>query len=230
MWEQLKRIVKPRSAIVLTATQPFTSRLVSSNYEMFRYEWIWEKEQGVNFQLAKIQPLKISESVLVFGKMSPFYYPQGLEDVNILKSNSKKAGSIGSISILSKQYIQTTSNYPKNIIRFNREVGHHPTQKPVALFEYLVKTYTQEHEIVLDMTCGSGKTGVERVKVQEQNTDVIAEQIQKLVGSYGVSSMTKADIYDVLNVVSACYESADIRGMDKPLITFKVPNRLRKAG
>ena len=93
-----------------------------------------------------------------------------------------------------------------------------------------VNMTTYERIIEQWYTEPDGTTGVARVKVQEQDTDVIAEQIQKLVGSYGVSSMTKDDIYDVLNVVSACYESADIRGTDKPLITFKVPNRLRKAG
>jgi site-specific DNA-methyltransferase (adenine-specific) len=160
MWEQFKRIIKPRGAIVLTASQPFTSALVSSNYEMFRYEWIWEKEQGVNFQLVKQQPQKVSESILIFSKGACVYYPQGLQDCYIVKSNKKKQGNLRHISVNQEHYIQTVSGYPKNIIKIPRQTGLHPTQKPVALWEYLIKTYTLEGDLVFDPCVGSGTTAV----------------------------------------------------------------------
>jgi DNA modification methylase len=162
MWVELKRIVKPNGAIVLFASQPFTSALVMSNPKMFRYEWIWQKEQGVNFLLVKSQPLKIHESICVFANERPNYNPQGLKPCRIVKSNRRKAGGLGHIGSEKKRgaYVQTASNYPVSVQRFNRQVGFHPTQKPVDLLRYLVRTYTNEGETVLDFTCGSGTTGV----------------------------------------------------------------------
>ena len=172
MWEHLKRIIKPNGAIVMTASQPFTSALVMSNPDMFRYRWIWEKEQGGNFQLAKLQPLNTVEDVCVFSKgktangskSNMVYHP-------IMTPNEKPTRSGGKPSVtdllhknsmlaLGKTY---TESYPKSILRFNKEhssVRLHPTQKPVALFEYLIKTYTNEGDTVLDFTMGSGTTGV----------------------------------------------------------------------
>ena len=162
LWKQYKRIIKPNGAIVLTASQPFTSALVMSNSDMFKYEWIWEKEQGVNFQLCKYQPLKIHESILVFSKGTHNYFPQGLVEINKKKSNKFKGGNLGhqDSEKLRSEYYQKFSNYPKSILKYNRERGLHPTQKPVALLEYLIKTYTNEGETVLDNTMGSGSTGV----------------------------------------------------------------------
>ena len=162
MWEQLKRIIKPNGAIVMTASQPFTTTLIASNMKMFRYSWVWEKEQGVNFQHAKRQPLKIHEDICVFGIESPVYYPQGLIPCNINKSNKFKGGNLGHCGSESKrsEYKQSVTNYPKSIQKFNRQRGLHPTQKPVVLMEYLIKTYTNEGETVLDFTMGSGTTGV----------------------------------------------------------------------
>jgi site-specific DNA-methyltransferase (adenine-specific) len=163
MWEQLKRIVKPNGAIVLFASQPFTSALVMSNVKMFRYEWIWQKEQGVNFQLVKSQPLKIHESICIFANERPNYNPQGLKPCRIVKSNKGKGGRLNHIVGVEQKrdfYIQSFSNYPVSVQRFNRQVGFHPTQKPVDLLRYLVRTYTNEGDTVLDFTCGSGTTGV----------------------------------------------------------------------
>ena len=162
MWEQLKRIIKPNGAIVMTASQPFTTTLIASNMKMFRYSWVWEKEQGVNFKHAKRQPLKTHEDICVFGIESPAYYPQGLIPCNISKSNKFKGGNLGHCGSESKrsEYKQSFTNYPKSIQKFNRQRGLHPTQKPVALMEYLIKTYTNEHETVLDFTFGSGTIGV----------------------------------------------------------------------
>lgn len=162
MWAELKRIIKPNGAIVLFGSEPFSSLLRVSNLKMYKYDWVWEKEQGVNFQLAKKQPLKIHETISVFSKVRHIYNPQGLEKCEIKKSNKSKGGNLGHLSSEEKRdgYTQEWKNYPKSIQRFNRERGLHPTQKPVALLEYLIKTYTQEGETVLDFTCGSGSTGV----------------------------------------------------------------------
>ena len=162
MWEQLKRIIKPNGAIVMTASQPFTTTLISSNIKMFKYCWVWEKEQGGNFQLAKKQPLKVHEDICVFYMRQTKYNPQGLVDCEIKKSNNGKGGSLGHCSSESKRakYKQTKTGYPRTIQKFGRNRGLHPTQKPVALMEYLIKTYTNERETVLDFTMGSGTTGV----------------------------------------------------------------------
>jgi site-specific DNA-methyltransferase (adenine-specific) len=162
MWTAFRRIIKPRGAIVLTASQPFTSALVMSNPRIFRYEWIWQKDQGRNFQLASFQPLKITESVLIFSKESARYFPQGVIAVSICKTNRSKGGNLNHLAseTVRNKYMQTIANYPTNVIRVTSERGLHPTQKPVALFEYLIRTYTQPGELVFDPTAGSGTTAV----------------------------------------------------------------------
>ena len=162
LWAAYKRVCKPNAAIVLTASQPFTSLLVASNVGAFRHAWVWEKEQGVNFQLAKVQPLKVHEDVVVFGFSSPNYYPQGLQPCSIRKSNRGKGGKLGHVCSEAhrESYEQTAKGYPRSVVEFGRERGLHPTQKPVALMEYLILTYTNEGDVVLDNTMGSGTTGV----------------------------------------------------------------------
>lgn len=161
LWAHYQRVIKPGAAIVLTTSQPFTTAVINSNISEFRYEWIWEKEQGVNFLLAKRQPLKVHESVIVFCKNTPPYFPQDTVPVAIKKSNKGKTGRIGHIiSEANPSYNQTVGNYPKSVIRYNRERGLHPTQKPVALFEYLIKTYTNPGELVLDNCAGSFTTAI----------------------------------------------------------------------
>ena len=166
MWEQLKRIIKPNGAIVMTASQPFTSVLVSSNLKMFKYEWIWEKDGGSNFATVKYQPMKEHESVLIFGKGRTTYNQIKQERIGsrkgkktTTKNNGNKGGVYGDFS-KSKSYEVSELRCPRSIQRFKRERGLHPTQKPVALMEYLIKTYTNESETVLDFTMGSGSTGV----------------------------------------------------------------------
>lgn len=161
MWEQLKRVATKSAAIVLFASQPFTSALVMSNPRMFKYEWIWKKEQGSNFQLAKIQPLKNHESICVFANGRAIYYPQGLQPCRIVRSNKRKSGGLGHLAgVKQSHYVQTARNYPVSILTFKRDRGLHPTQKPVDLLRYLTRTYTSEGETVLDFTMGSGTTGV----------------------------------------------------------------------
>ena len=161
MGEQLKRIIKLNGAIVMTASQPFTTTLIASNMKMFKYCWAWEKTRFANQMLAKKQPLKIHEDVIVFSASSPAYYPQGLIECNkITKQGSKVTDNNGG-GVRKTEYLQTHTNYPKTIQRFPSEGKTvHPTQKPVALMEYLIKTYTNEGETVLDFTMGSGTTGV----------------------------------------------------------------------
>lgn len=161
MWAQLKRIIKPNGAIVLHASQPFTSALIMSNIKMFKYCWVWDKVAFSNQMMAKHQPLRILEDVLVFAKEKPIYIPQGVVRCDkTTKQGSKVTDNIGGGS-RPKEYKQEFTNYPKNLIQFSKDrPSLHPTQKPVKLAEYLIKTYTNENETVLDFTMGSGTTGV----------------------------------------------------------------------
>ena len=165
MWAQLKRIVKPNGAIVLMASQPFTSALVMSNVAMFKYCWVWEKTMASNFAQCKKAPFKKHEDICVFFKKQPRYNPQmqsGKAYVDA-RCNGSRAASVGSLKTLIRSAIDNNgTRYPSSVQKFsNGNNGNvHPTQKPVALMEYLIKTYTNPGETVLDFTCGSGTTGV----------------------------------------------------------------------
>lgn len=174
MWEQLKRIIKPNGAIVMTAAQPFTSALVMSNPKMFHHQWIWDKKFAANFPQAKRQPLRTHEDVLVFG-VTPKYYPQMIKrDTPIKKGANKGARIFGGESGLAREDYDKKvydEKYPDTILKFSSRSearGLHPTQKPVALMEYLIKTYTNENETVLDFTTGSGTTGVACVNLNRK--------------------------------------------------------------
>ena len=181
LWEQYKRITKERGAIVLTASQPFTTKLIQSNIESFRYEWIYQKRVASNFALAKKRPLKEHENVLVFYKKQPTYNPikeqrkgSGLERVkNPYHTNSDEGGEVmGNLKRNNANQEYTELKFPSSIQEFNNRAtdarGLHPTQKPVELFEYLIKTYTNENEIVLDNVLGSGTTAVACLKTNRQ--------------------------------------------------------------
>ena len=158
MWEQLKRIIKPDGAIVMTASQPFTSILGASNVSELRYSWVWEKSAATGHLNAKRMPMKNAEDVLVFYKKQPTYNPQGLIDFNKIVRRGNNGDCYGDSG---KENLQEKTNYPRTIQKFKSEGrAIHPTQKPVALMEYLIKTYTNEGETVLDFTMGSGTTGV----------------------------------------------------------------------
>jgi len=165
MWAQLKRIVKPNGAIVLMASQPFTSALVMSNVKMFKYCWVWEKTMASNFAQCKKAPFKKHEDICVFYKRQPLYNPQmqsGKAYVDA-RCNGSRAASVGSLKTVIRSSIDNNgTRYPSSVQKFsNGNNGNvHPTQKPVALMEYLIKTYTNPGETVLDFTCGSGTTGV----------------------------------------------------------------------
>ncbi|HHT7138079.1 DNA-methyltransferase [Bacillus cereus] len=166
LWQQYERIIKDNGAILLTASQPFTTKLIASNMKLFRYEWIWKKGNHVTgFPNANRMPLKNHENVLVFYKKLPKYYPQDLIllDKPIQKKeirNMKVFGKRNNES-LNNVYVKKYTNYPKSVIDFPRDSKtFHPTQKPVALFEYLIKTYTKEGETVLDNCMGSFTTAI----------------------------------------------------------------------
>ena len=158
MWGQLKRVIKPNGAIVLTASQPFTSALIMSNIKMFRYEWVWIKNNSTGFQHANKMPLKKHENICVFYRKQSTYNPQGL----LPYGKVNKRGSMGEnwMEGTKHEYVQEFTNFPTQILEFSKDKGFHPTQKPVALMEYLIRTYTNENETVLDFTMGSGTTGV----------------------------------------------------------------------
>jgi site-specific DNA-methyltransferase (adenine-specific) len=168
MWEQVWRVLKPNGAAVFTASQPFTSALVMSQVGKFAYQWVWEKNKATGHLNAKKRPLVAHEDIVVFYATPSLYNPQGLiekETPTISKGDRgrKGRGSSGDCyGLAEKDAIQTHTNYPRSIIQFgvDMKAEFHPTQKPVPLMEYLIKTYTNEGETVLDFTMGSGTTGV----------------------------------------------------------------------
>lgn len=270
LWRQYKRIIKDAGVIALTASQPFSSQLIMSNIEMFKYNFIWEKNQGSNFLTAKRQPLKIHEDILIFyddpttamGKttslddvrnylleqkrlsgitnneiyeilgnhMRSHYFTKGsqfkvppkkdylkLQTTGFFQRNYEELtnnatikltynpqmtvgtkyksgkGTSGDVTgnVVKKQTINDGSRYPTSILKFNRETGLHPTQKPVALFEYLIQTYTNEGDVVLDNCIGSGTTAVAAINTNRQFIgfekekeyfDIAIERIEEILG------------------------------------------------
>ena len=177
MWEQLKRVIKPNGAIVMTASQPFTSVLVCSNLNDFKYQWVWEKSKASNFLLARKQPLKAHEDVLVFAKNTTAYYPQKTVGKPFNGEGRAKKGSNSDVvnNVPNPTFRNNNSGdrFPRSVQYFktaeSEKIGAlHPTQKPVALMEYLIKTYTNEGETVLDFTAGSFTTGVACVNLNRK--------------------------------------------------------------
>lgn len=195
MWKRLNRMIKPNGAIVLFGVQPFTTKMINSNIDNFKHSWVWNKANGTNFMKLKFQPNKIHEDVVVFTKNGDRvnYYPI------MTKGKMRKKGS-------KKEYLpetftnytttETTNDlyYPKSILEFSNagRTGKakkvHPTQKPVNLLEYLIKTYTNENEIILDFTMGSGSTGVAcmnigrkfiGVELEDKYFDIACERIKE---------------------------------------------------
>ena len=167
MWAELKRIIKPNGAIVLFGSEPFSSALRMSNIKQYKYDWVWEKSHATGHLNAKKQPMRNNEVISVFYGKQCFYNPQLIEKNYVdkrIKSGNCETQTLGAYRQVSRS-IPFNMGYPKSILKFNSpfkggEAGLHPTQKPVALLEYLIKTYTKENETVLDFTMGSGSTGV----------------------------------------------------------------------
>lgn len=149
LWMNYNRIAKDNAAIVLFSAQPFTTRLINSNRKQYRYNWYWKKNNVTGFSYARYQPMRCIEDICVFYKTMPTYNPQGLIELKNTKVRKKKEtkDSVYKTSSLCKEYVSKYSNYPKHILEYKNEASSnrnrlHPTQKPVALLEYLINTYT----------------------------------------------------------------------------------------
>ena len=165
LWEQYNRIIKDNGAVVLFAVQPFTTKLINSNLKHFRYCWYWKKNNVTGAPFAKVQPMRCIEDICVFYKHKPTYNPQGLKKLEKIKVREKDKSDQEKIYRIrtTKTHLQKYTNYPVHLLQFNNEAASnknrlHPTQKPLALCEYLIKTYTNEGDTVLDSCAGSGTT------------------------------------------------------------------------
>ena len=178
LWKQYKRIIKDNGAIVLFAQTPFDKVIGASNLKMLKYEWIWEKQQGTGFLNAKKMPLKKHENILVFYKKLPIYNPQMIgNEIRTIKrnKNGKTTDNYGKFTY--DEQSTYVGRYPTSILSFDRDKNKlHPTQKPVALLEYLIKTYTNEGEIVLDNCMGSGSTGVACININRKFIGIELEE------------------------------------------------------
>jgi site-specific DNA-methyltransferase (adenine-specific) len=198
LWKHYRRVLKPTGAVVLTADQPFTSQLVLSNLEWFKYEWIWKKKKTTGFLHANARPMKETEDVLVFSPLGASggskkanknmtYNPQGLIENRVTKKNSaKRLGKFlhqpehmgkNNKMLHETEYEQKYTNYPSEIIEFGLDSNTiHPTQKPVELMEYLIRTYSNPGEVVLDNCMGSGTTGVAAVQINRKFIGIEMDQ------------------------------------------------------
>lgn len=204
LWEQYSRIIKPNGVIVLFGSEPFSSVLRMSNIKNYKYDWIWEKSHTANFAVAKYVPLRNHENISVFYKKKPTYNPQMVVGEMVNKRIGKKIAERVKESFLTNkpdilENVKNNKYYPKTIQFFKsgaRCKSLHPTQKPVALFEYLIKTYTNENELVLDNCAGSGTTGEAcyntgrnymQIEKEQKYFDLILEREK---------SFNKKDLYD----------------------------------
>ena len=174
MWAAIKHVLKPRGVFVTTASQPFTSALVMSNVKWFRYEWVWEKDAASNFAACKFVPMKVHENVVLFSANGHTYNPVMWDAGRLSNAGgiNKKGDIYGRRGKLQTSYTGSTFRYPRSVMRVDKPKHNaadkkidHPTQKPVALYEYLIRTYTNAGELVLDMCAGSGTTGVAAINV-----------------------------------------------------------------
>ena len=185
LWEQYKRIIKPNGAIALFGSQPFTSALVMSNPNWFKYEWIWEKQQGTNFGNSNYAPMKVHENIIVFGQFpcsptpskSKNYNPQFLDgEPYKIERKARRDSSVYRHSNGHNSSILNTPSpidnngyrYPRSVIKFTKKQGYHPNSKSVELIEYLIKTYTQENELILDNTAGSGTLAIAAINTNRR--------------------------------------------------------------
>lgn len=193
LWEQYKRIIKNDGNIVLTSSQPFTSALVMSNIKMFKYEIIWEKNIPANFCFAKYGIMKYHEDILIFGNGRTKYNPQMVQGEPNHSVGKGKRNNENLVSMKNSFIVTNKTDglkHPKSVLKFNREVGLHPSQKPVPLFEYLIKTYSNEGDLILDNCIGLGTTAIACINTNrnyigfETDTtycDVANKRIQNIV-------------------------------------------------
>ncbi len=164
LWKEYERVIKDKGSIVLFSAQPFTSALISSNYKLFKYDWVWEKDRPSNPLVANKRVMPRHESVCVFYKKQPTYNPQKQLREEKNKRNNKKDTTHNTGTKVGAMYRSdgnTDLVHPTSIQKFRTgKRGFHPTQKPLSLIEYMIKTYTNEGDLILDNTCGSGTTGL----------------------------------------------------------------------
>ena len=204
MWEQLNRIIKDNGAIVLFGSEPFSSALRMSNIKNYKYDWIWDKKVSGSPMLAKKQPMRIHELISVFN--SKRYYPVMQEkDINTIKRQNRHNGDT---PIKTDHYkMKRTWNksdfcYPKSIQQFKKEYNNqykkqvfHPTQKPVLLMEYLIKTYTNENETVLDFTMGSGSTGVACVNLNRNFIGIELDDVYFIIAEQRIKKAQRQNLF-----------------------------------
>ena len=183
LWYQYKRIRKNNAAIVLFGSEPFSSYLRMSNIKEYKYDWVWDKKQPTGFVNANARPMKRHELLSVFSNGSAtstscnmIYNPQGLLIYNKITSYTSR-GYLGERESQEKRYIQKNTNYPNSILSFSKDINKiHPTQKPVALLEYLIRTYTNENMVILDNCMGSGSTGVACINTKRKFIGIELDQ------------------------------------------------------
>ena len=195
MWEQLKRVIKPHGAIVLFGSEPFSSLLRCSNLSMFKYDWIWEKSKSTGFLNSKKQPLRSHEVISVFYKKQPTYNPQMVDGKPYDKGIRKPQSGNDVYGNYNQHHILSGGNrYPRSVQYFRTaesEGGYHKTQKPVALLEYLIKTYTNEGETVLDFTAGSMSTAIACINTNRKGIMIEMDKHYFKIGSERVAKASK---------------------------------------
>lgn len=206
LWAEYERVLKPNGAIVLFGAQPFTSVLVNSNIKLFRYEWIWEKPNATGFLNAHIQPLRAHENVLVFYKSQPTYNPQKTYGHERKTTKRKDIGSEHYGKQLNIKDYDSTERYPRSVQFLSsdkQKSNFHPTQKPVALCEFLIRTYTNVGETVLDNTMGSGTTGVACVNTRRHFIGIEKEEMyfeiaKERIALAEIEKQRQPDIFEVM--------------------------------
>jgi len=195
MWLELKRIIKPKGAIVLFGSEPFSSFLRCSNIKDYKYDWYWQKERPTNVMQVKRRAGKVVETISVFYSSQCLYNPQKTVHTGELRTNKIKNGTLG-VLIDSKSSVPTSykddgTRYPIQVLKFNRDclkLNLHPTQKPLLLMEYLIRTYTNENETVLDFTFGSGTTGVACINTNRKFIGIEMDDHYFDIGSKRITS------------------------------------------
>ena len=188
MWERLNKLIKPNGAIVLFGSEPFSSKLRCSNLKIYKYDWVWHKTTATGHLNAKKMPMKANELISVFYSKQCLYNPQKTTGHKRKVSSVKHKRNCIKTEVYNEHGLteyDSTERYPRTVIKFKtdkQKIKLHPTQKPVALMEYLIKTYTNENELVLDFTMGSGSTGV---ACKNTNRDFIGIELDK--GYYSIA-------------------------------------------